>query len=81
MGQTRKVSMKSGLEGRNNQKGTNMTTWQQDVSMKSGLEGRNNDICNVPWDAEYNVSMKSGLEGRNNKKQRPKKQAPKLVSQ
>ena len=61
------VSMKSGLEGRNN-----LVGWAEDhgyypeVSMKSGLEGRNNveeATCNGHLSP---VSMKSGLEGRNN---------------
>ena len=39
------VSMKSGLEGRNNRQGHHGCRWgYQEVSMKSGLEGRNNGI-------------------------------------
>ena len=43
------VSMKSGLEGRNNMCGCVATEVDHIVSMKSGLEGRNNFIghkCN-----------------------------------
>ena len=36
------VSMKSGLEGRNNQSGEESESGTARVSMKSGLEGRNN---------------------------------------
>ena len=36
------VSMKSGLEGRNNPKKASDDRPRDDVSMKSGLEGRNN---------------------------------------
>ena len=40
---TKKVSMKSGLEGRNNiHASASMVKWFWVVSMKSGLEGRNN---------------------------------------
>ena len=61
------VSMKSGLEGRNNLPspvagGRRMTS----VSMKSGLEGRNNGRKFIYLRRYKNVSMKSGLEGRNN---------------
>ena len=60
------VSMKSGLEGRNNPPRHGGRTLTHPVSMKSGLEGRNNcghfRITNAP----SAVSMKSGLEGRNN---------------
>ena len=38
----RAVSMKSGLEGRNNLTGVLDDALTPDVSMKSGLEGRNN---------------------------------------
>ena len=37
-----KVSMKSGLDGRNNCKSRYMANYGIDVSMKSGLDGRNN---------------------------------------
>ena len=37
-----RVSMKSGLEGRNNKVEHEQTAIQVYVSMKSGLEGRNN---------------------------------------
>ena len=60
------VSMKSGLEGRNNNPVSNGYGYAQFVSMKSGLEGRNNDIDGY-WISLWKfVSMKSGLEGRNN---------------
>ena len=36
------VSMKSGLEGRNNWRNRGNCDWRIPVSMKSGLEGRNN---------------------------------------
>ena len=61
------VSMKSGLEGRNNFH-LQLDVWSsfQWVSMKSGLEGRNNHAYREGY-AEFGlVSMKSGLEGRNN---------------
>ena len=38
------VSMKSGLEGRNNIEKTTLRAWYKKVSMKSGLEGRNNTV-------------------------------------
>ena len=42
---TKKVSMKSGLEGRNNiHASASMVKWFWVVSMKSGLEGRNNRL-------------------------------------
>ena len=62
------VSMKSGLEGRNN----GVVEWvmskgNEDVSMKSGLEGRNNHRGSASTGCVPRpVSMKSGLEGRNN---------------
>ena len=61
------VSMKSGLEGRNNTSLTLICSFKASVSMKSGLEGRNNLIrtrCSIR--SRMSVSMKSGLEGRNN---------------
>ena len=42
------VSMKSGLEGRNNQDRGQVHGRETNVSMKSGLEGRNN-IRNKPF--------------------------------
>ena len=36
------VSMKSGLEGRNNDRASDAAECSSHVSMKSGLEGRNN---------------------------------------
>ena len=63
----REVSMKSGLEGRNNQV---RMLWVYNtyfaVSMKSGLEGRNNRTNIKALGKKIMVSMKSGLEGRNN---------------
>ena len=58
--------MKSGLEGRNNNRRTVRRALGADVSMKSGLEGRNNRGLGVLDGAPLRVSMKSGLEGRNN---------------
>ena len=43
------VSMKSGLEGRNNQTDICDTQRLALVSMKSGLEGRNNTSCNATF--------------------------------
>ena len=60
------VSMKSGLEGRNNRKHPVMIYTPTAVSMKSGLEGRNNNGHHAARAARQLVSMKSGLEGRNN---------------
>ena len=64
------VSMKSGLEGRNNCVWASTPKPAYWVSMKSGLEGRNNvenrDHTTVVLTPAYWVSMKSGLEGRNN---------------
>ena len=58
--------MKSGLEGRNNNK-TAVYDWvDKGVSMKSGLEGRNNAGGLLFEEVAGLVSMKSGLEGRNN---------------
>ena len=65
------VSMKSGLEGRNNTRllcGSGSTT---KVSMKSGLEGRNKTRTMERYEREELVSMKSGLEGRNNSRPTP----------
>ena len=61
------VSMKSGLEGRNNHEDSHgAREHSEPVSMKSGLEGRNNRLSGVMDPEELPVSMKSGLEGRNN---------------
>ena len=61
------VSMKSGLEGRNNIADDSEHVRRCWVSMKSGLEGRNNAFPRTKQgDAPGGVSMKSGLEGRNN---------------
>ena len=61
------VSMKSGLEGRNNNQLHGTVHRHALVSMKSGLEGRNNrDIGYRCGSSSDKVSMKSGLEGRNN---------------
>ena len=60
------VSMKSGLEDRNNINLRWIIFDIYDVSMKSGLEDRNNpDLLRTP-EPEGTVSMKSGLEDRNN---------------
>ena len=64
----RQVSMKSGLEGRNNEAmGRVCSAGIGEVSMKSGLEGRNNPVLTVVVVLSVVVSMKSGLEGRNNR--------------
>ena len=61
------VSMKSGLEGRNNLLFLFWGESRSRVSMKSGLEGRNNDeSLRDLLGEDARVSMKSGLEGRNN---------------
>ena len=61
------VSMKSGLEGRNNGVPHIKPVIPQYVSMKSGLEGRNNgQDASFYYPGVLGVSMKSGLEGRNN---------------
>ena len=61
------VSMKSGLEGRNNHRFHRHDVGRSRVSMKSGLEGRNNLPVDGPGRLPLHpVSMKSGLEGRNN---------------
>ena len=63
-----RVSMKSGLDGRNNPKASVIREVDYIyVSMKSGLDGRNN--CSSAPNlglAACQVSMKSGLDGRNN---------------
>ena len=65
-GQAAKVSMKSGLEDRNNHRHEGQQPRGRTVSMKSGLEDRNNYRReNSPEPPEL-VSMKSGLEDRNN---------------
>ena len=72
-----KVSMKSGLEGRNNQlRGGPTPSKDRSVSMKSGLEGRNNAGVFAPAKAAELVSMKSGLEGRNNAARDPRVRNP-----
>ena len=60
------VSMKSGLEGRNNLTDMPPSNSHNSVSMKSGLEGRNNEPELSSSSPTVRVSMKSGLEGRNN---------------
>ena len=60
------VSMKSGLEGRNNLGDLWILVDFAIVSMKSGLEGRNNNAGTAGGKKLSEVSMKSGLEGRNN---------------
>ena len=66
-GEHRCVSMKSGLEGRNNTCKDINPPFPLAVSMKSGLEGRNNLLrAELTAHAAMTVSMKSGLEGRNN---------------
>ena len=62
----RLVSMKSGLEGRNNVGAEYRCHCGYAVSMKSGLEGRNNAVQPSRPGASLRVSLKSGLEGRNN---------------
>ena len=63
-----RVSMKSGLEDRNNRLGCGVRIIEHDrrVSMKSGLEDRNNWAGGMSSNGRRLVSMKSGLEGRNN---------------
>ena len=64
----RVVSMKSGLEGRNNViEVDGVFEAEFGVSMKSGLEGRNNAGSAAGRGGLECVSMKSGLEGRNNR--------------
>ena len=60
------VSIKSGLEGRNNAPSRQNWKISGRVSMKSGLEGRNNLDESHRVKSCSSVSMKSGLEGRNN---------------
>ena len=62
------VSMKSGLEDRNNLHDELVDVFTFFVvSMKSGLEDRNNpEIALVRGGVMWLVSMKSGLEDRNN---------------
>ena len=62
------VSMKSGLEDRNNPDGRRfIVDHKTTVSMKSGLEDRNNwQRSPDPHHPNIRVSMKSGLEDRNN---------------
>ena len=61
------VSMKSGLEDRNNRKENIGYLRAGVVSMKSGLEDRNNPTTPLqPLAGQLRVSMKSGLEDRNN---------------
>ena len=60
------VSMKSGLEDRNNALRPADALHDLMVSMKSGLEDRNNDAGSVGAADGSRVSMKSGLEDRNN---------------
>ena len=61
------VSMKSGLEDRNNKNSFVMLgNGKFVVSMKSGLEDRNNRAGRAGRHQPVQVSMKSGLEDRNN---------------
>ena len=61
------VSMKSGLDGRNNAPaGGAVVSAVGVVSMKSGLDGRNNERPPRRHRGGAEVSMKSGLDGRNN---------------
>ena len=62
-----KVSMESGLEGRNNLVVVGGEPRHGfEVSMESGLEGRNNRDLRLVGRDGHGVSMESGLEGRNN---------------
>ena len=62
------VSMKSGLDGRNNGSDPHRIGHQRHVSMKTGLDGRNNrPSTKVQLRSVFTVSMKSGLDGRNNR--------------
>ena len=61
-----KVSMKSGLEDRNNARAVETVRRGSGVSMKSGLEDRNNSGTPKSPVSRGSVSMKSGLEDRNN---------------
>ena len=60
------VSMKSGLEDRNNADNIAYLVTTRYVSMKSGLEDRNNYELTEALLPFLIVSMKSGLEDRNN---------------
>ena len=60
------VSMKSGLEDRNNNAVEHHPDRDRIVSMKSGLEDRNNGTYAALGWRHVLVSMKSGLEDRNN---------------
>ena len=87
MGETHKhrnsrVSMKSGLEDRNNLFDSHSHGARPDsVSMKSGLEDRNNPLNPAPSaTAKRYVSMKSGLEDRNNRRHASKPALVGLVS-
>ena len=76
-----KVSMKSGLEGRNNPALQRPMGQRIQVSMKSGLEGRNNRLDQGCQAERRDVSMKSGLEGRNNLHlRRPRSHQDRIVS-
>ena len=81
--QTRKVSMTSGLDGRNNGGGGPRAEPRgAAVSMKSGLDGRNNLkrlTASSIW--TFDVSMKSGLDGRNNLKISTTINKPRIMSQ
>ena len=61
------VSMKSGLEDRNNNWKPISSMRTIEVSMKSGLEDRNNPNWEHCRPTNQRVSMKSGLEDRNNR--------------
>ena len=75
------VSMKSGLEDRNNIMRRAALDSNVYVSMKSGLEDRNNQAAARQGLAEALVSMKSGLEDRNNPLQPPVSQVTENLSQ
>ena len=64
-----RVSMESGLDGRNNGLGTGrLARGEHPVSMESGLDGRNNGLGTGRLArGEHPVSMESGLDGRNNR--------------
>ena len=64
-----RVSIESGLEGRNNTDEKVELSEAEIVSIESGLEGRNNLYMNRPLTESLAVvSIESGLEGRNNVK-------------
>ena len=69
-GNVKPVSMKSGLEDRNNVHDLRMGKGYTEVSMKSGLEDRNNNARHINLRWIIFVSMKSGLEDRNKCRQR-----------